>query len=294
MLPEPLQAALQAPLQAPTRRLMVNADDFGLSLSVSRCIVELAQLGRVQSTSCLSSEPHWLASAMLLRDAPRSLQSGLHFNLTEGVPLSAELRRLWPRFPSLSELLIRAHLRLLPLPAIAFEWQAQWQQFAQACGHTPKFVDGHQHVHHLPGVRQVVLAELAQTPCPVRNTGRVPGPGHGLKRWVIERSGGKALLRQLSLRGLAHNPALLGVYDFVSTDYRALMRSWLGSVPASGALLFCHPGAGPALFGDSIAAARLREAAYLSSADFVNDLTLANVSLAEVWTQVGAQRSSAD
>ena len=48
------------------------------------------------------------------------------------------------------------------------------------------------------------------------------------------------------------------------------------------------------LFGDSIAAARLREAAYLSSADFVNDLTLADVSLADVWTQVGAQRSSAD
>ncbi len=285
---------------------MVNADDFGLSLPVSRCVVELAHLGRVQSTSCLSGAAPWAECARLLRDAPASLYRGLHFNLTEGVALSAELRRAWPRLPSLPQLLILAHLRQLPLAAIALEWQAQWQAFAQATGHAPQFVDGHQHVLHLPGVLEVGLAALDVVACkrqdltpvtpvmtPVRNTGLVLGPGFNFKRAVIERSGGRALLDQLRRQGIPHNPALLGVYDFKSRDYGALMKTWLAAVPNSGAMLFCHPGAPPGLPGDAIAAARLREAAYLASTDFANDLTLANVILADVWTRAGAQKSSA-
>jgi len=70
------------------------------------------------------------------------------------------------------------------------------------------------------------MVEHVQPMPALRNTGRVLGPGAGLKRWLIEHTGGRALAAEMALRQLAHNPALLGAYDFVATDYRALMQGW--------------------------------------------------------------------
>ena len=294
-------------LRSATTSLMVNADDFGISVESARCIIELAQASRVQSTSCLVTASEWRDCAVLLRDAPPTLQSGLHFNLSQGLPLSAELRRVWAQLPGLASVLRRAHLRQLPLQAIAHEWRAQWQCFFDATGRAPHFVDGHQHVIHLPGVREVVLDTLSATNAgphsgehagehagqpsmPCRNTGRVVGAGHAFKRWVIARSGGRALLQELNGRGIAHNAALVGVYDFVDPDYRSLVRRWLAAVPDDGAMLFCHPGAAPHTPGDAIAAARVRETTYLASSAFADDLAEAGVSLGAVWTR----RSSGD
>ena len=43
------------------------------------------------------------------------MRTGLHFNLTEGRPLAPSLRALWPRLPTLQDLIVQAHLRRLPL-----------------------------------------------------------------------------------------------------------------------------------------------------------------------------------
>jgi len=69
----------------------------------------------------------------------------------------------------------------------------------------------------------------------LRNTGRVLGPGFALKRWMIEHTGGRALARELAQRVIAHNPALLGAYDFADPDYASLMRRWLAELPPEGA-----------------------------------------------------------
>ena len=272
--------------------LAVCADDFGLSPAVSRGIAALAQQGRLNAISCLSSMPAWPASAPLLAALPAEVERGLHFNLSEGEPVSAELRALWPAMPPLPRLIALAHLRQLPLPAIAAEWRAQWQCFVAAAGAAPRFVDGHQHVHHLPGVRGIVLQAAADRPgLAVRSTGRVIGPGHALKRRLIEHTGGRALQRALRAGGIPHNAALVGAYDFVDPDYRRCVQRWLAALPDDGGLLFCHPAAADpgATTADPIAAARLREAAYLGSAAFADDLAAAGVSLGPAWQR----RSSA-
>jgi hypothetical protein len=183
----------------------------------------------------------------------------------------------------LPRLIALAHLRRLPLEAIAAEWRAQLDAFVRGVGRLPEHVDGHQHVQHLPGVRELVLAGVAalSPPPAVRNTGRVLGAGFAVKRRLIEGTGGRALARALSRRGLPHNGALLGAYDFEQRDYGALMRGWLARVPAQGALLFCHPG--PAEAGDVIGAARAREAAYLAGDEFMRDLRAADVELGAAW-----------
>jgi len=266
-----------------TRRLDLCADDFGLTPGLSQVIATLAGRGRISSLSCLVNTPHWASSAALLAPLTGRIGLGLHFNLTEGAPLSVALAQRWRRLPSLPRLIARAHLRRLPLAAIGAEWRAQLAAFVEATGRLPDHVDGHQHVHHLPGVRDIVLdgvAALAPRPG-VRNTGRALGPGFVVKRRLIEATGGRALARRLAQRGLPHSAALLGAYDFETADYGALMRGWLAQVPPQGALLFCHPG--PHEAGDAIGAARAREHAYLAGDAFARDLSAAGVELGTAW-----------
>src|SRR2546425_4133518 len=76
------------------RRLVVNADDFGLSAGVNRGVLEAHEAGVVSSVSVLVNAPGWTDAAQRLRDVgspplpPPGLGIGLHFNLTTGRPIS--------------------------------------------------------------------------------------------------------------------------------------------------------------------------------------------------------------
>ena len=269
-----------------TRTLAVCADDFGLAAGISAAIARLARARRLTAVACITNSPHWDEAAKLLQDLPESVDVGLHLNFTEGRPLSARLAKRWPRLPALPQLIAQAHLRLLPRSQIRNEVHAQLAAFTRAFGKPPKFIDGHQHVHHLPGLREIILdvVEHVQPLPALRSTAPVLGPGFGLKRWLIEHTGGRAFAQALAQRVLAHNPVLLGAYDFAAADYRALMLGWLAALPPDGGLLFCHPGehaeGDPP---DAIGAARARELAYLGSAAFEADLAAAGVVLGKVW-----------
>jgi chitin disaccharide deacetylase len=266
---------------AAPRRLVLCADDFGASRGISEGIARLAHAGRLSAVACLTNGADWPAGAPLLRGLPGGVGVGLHFNLTEGRPLSAALAARWPQLPALPRLIALAHARRLPTAELHAEWLAQLGAFTQAHGGLPAMVDGHQHVHHLPGVREVVLRGVqalgAGGQVFVRGTGRVAGPGFAVKRQLIARTGGRRLQRLLGVAGVPHNRWLLGVYDFRADDYGALMRAWLAEAPMQGGLLFCHPGAAEA--GDAIGPARARELAYLGSAAFEADLAASRTRL---------------
>jgi len=281
---------MNKPQQAPPPRVLnLCADDFGLSPGIAAGIAQLAHAGRISAVSCITNVPGWTRDAAAARAFPPAVAIGLHLNLTEGRPLSTELARLWPRLPSLPRLLLLTHLHRVSRQALRAEIGMQWQAFVAAAGRAPDFIDGHQHVHQLPVVREVVLDLLDAQPWPtaVRSTAHVLGPGHAIKRCLIEGTGGWALGRALDRRRFPHNPALLGVYDFRSTDYRTLMRAWLAHLPAQGGLLFCHPGVARECDAqDHIAAARGRELDYLSGDALVQDLADADVVLGSSWPGV--------
>jgi predicted glycoside hydrolase/deacetylase ChbG (UPF0249 family) len=258
-----------------TKTLLLCADDYGLSAPVSRGILQLAAQQRLSHTSCIVNAPAWAGLANEL--AHSGLQAGLHLNLTEGRPLSPALAALWPTLPSLPALMLQAHAHRLPLAALREEGHAQLDTFEQATGHAPTHIDGHQHVAHLPQLRELLLELLALRPgVQARHTGRVDGPGFAFKRWVIAHTGGRTLGRELERQGRAQNHQLLGVYDFKG-PYRPHMQGWLDAASNRGSLLFCHPGEAGA--DDAIAGARAIELDYLGSASFADDLAAAGVSL---------------
>jgi len=146
-------------------RLVINADDFGMSEGINRGIMEAFHTGALRSTSIMVGMPAFQSAAREARAAGDALGVGLHFTLTAGRPLTPAPSLIDPKtgdFFSLPVLVRRAFLgRILALD-VAEECAAQIARARQA-GLRLTHLDGHHHVHLLPGaqdaVREVIQAE---------------------------------------------------------------------------------------------------------------------------------------
>lgn len=67
-------------------KLIINADDFGLSKSVNEAIIDLCKLGSISSTSVMINMPFSDEIVQLLKYESTSI--GLHINFTQGRPVS--------------------------------------------------------------------------------------------------------------------------------------------------------------------------------------------------------------
>ena len=256
------------------KQIVLCADDFALHPAVDAGVVALAQAGRLSATSCMSTAPRWPEAAALLAPLRGVLQVGLHFNLTEGHGQYA---------PSLVQVLAQAYSGRLR-PAVMVDALArQLDAFEQHWGNPPDFIDGHQHVHQLPGVRQALLHVLRQrygAPAPwVRST--VPAQLGANKATLLALLGGWSLRRTLRRADLRHNPNFAGVYGFdatTATAYGQHMAQWLANA-SDGTLIMCHPAHAPVV-GDAIGAQRALEYAYLASPAFGDLLQRLNTRIA--------------
>ena len=250
-----------------TRSFLLCADDFALHPRVDEAVLQLAQAGRLSATSCMATAPGWPQAAQLLQPLRGRLQVGLHFNLTEGHGGTHAAQ-------GLKSVLASSYARRWPAAQWRAAWQAQLDAFEDAWGAPPDFIDGHQHVHQLPGARAALLAELqARYPGSRQPWVRSTVPAGTLwrdpKAAVIALLGGWRSTALLRRAGIVVNPGFAGVYGFDAASpeqYGVQMQRWLGHI-APGALLMCHP-ASALVPGDAIAAQRLVEFAYLRSAAF--------------------------
>jgi len=176
-------------------RVIVNADDFGLTAGVNESIVACHRAGSVTSASLLPGLGAAGHAAQLAAANP-DLGVGLHFNLTLGPPLADP--RMVPsllgpdgRFLARGGLLRRGLAGRVDPAHVAIELQAQLARMREL-GVAPSHLDSHQHVHALP----VVFAALAQAAVATRTPLRVPWRWRG-------RVAGKSLARRASELALA-------------------------------------------------------------------------------------------
>jgi predicted glycoside hydrolase/deacetylase ChbG (UPF0249 family) len=143
------------------KNLIVNADDLGWTDGVNRGIVEAFRHGIVTSTSLLANGAAFAAGVEAARSTP-GLGVGVHLNLSDGPPVAnpqtvASLVNRDGEFASGPEsLLLRRARRGLVLAEVENEWDAQIQKIRNA-GITPTHLDGHKHVHMLPGLFEIAL-----------------------------------------------------------------------------------------------------------------------------------------
>lgn len=262
--------------------VILCADDFAMTRGISNGILALAEAGRLSATSAMVNMPHWpdvAARAVALRDR---FALGLHLNLTFGAPLGA-MPKLAPsgELPPPEKVVGRAVSRAIDTLEVAGEIKRQLDRFEAVAGAPPDFVDGHHHVHALPGVRDALLGVLAR---------RFPAGGPLirdpadkflaiLRRRVVA---GKALTaaalalgfrRQAEAAGFATNRGFSGYSTFGALPYGEEFKTFLIE-PGPRPMIMCHPG----LADDELAAAdeiadrRPQELAFLANHAGLPDL----------------------
>ncbi len=251
-----------------TRAIVLCADDYALHPLVDEAVAQLVLAGRLSATGCMTTSPYWPTAAQRLPALRPRLSVGLHFNLTESHGSAHGAAR------PLRKVILRAYALQLSPASLRTAWRAQFDAFERAVGTPPDFVDGHQHVHQLPRVRDILLTELQARYAPgeqpwVRSTVPAPNLWRQPKAAVIALLGGWTATRRWHRAGVATNPGFGGVYGFDAPDaaaYGAQMERWLPHLPEGG-LLMCHPAA-DVVHGDAIGQQRPVEFAYLMSDAF--------------------------
>lgn len=271
------------------KRIVLGADDYGQAEAVSRGIIDLILAGRLTATSCLTNGPDWPTHARWLLPCRGKAEFGLHLNLTQGSPLSAEFKQAYgERFPGLGRLLWLASTHTLNPQAVQAEFMAQLMAFKQAMGFYPAYLDGHQHVHHFPVVRDALRAvyeaagllgvgvriRSVHRPLTLKQFFKEP------KACLIEWTGAKHLRDDwLQPANIPHNTSFEGIYAFSeAASCRRHFQTFFANIQAGG-MIMCHPGRESTEAGDPIADARHHEYAYLMSEDFRQDCEAAGISL---------------
>lgn len=235
-----------------TRRLVVNADDFGMSRGVNRGIVEAHRSGLVTSASLMANLPS--AEDALTRAAIcPDLGLGLHLTLTAGRPLS--LPDTVPtlvgpdgQFLLLGTLLARLSVGRVHADDVRRELAAQ-VEWALRRGIRPDHLDSHHHVHVHPRVAPIVIAlarehQIGWVRCPVEG-GPSPSvlalPARDAARTVAISTFGvltQVLVRQAGLRAARHFRGIGLGMGFGEKDLLAALER----LPAGLTELMTHPG----------------------------------------------------
>lgn len=276
---------------APSRRIRLCADDYGISPGVNRGIRELIERRRINATSVMMTGPaigpeeiNALSAAAAKNP---SCAIGLHVVLTAPFqPLTMYFRPLdGGLFLPLPKMLRASMLQRLDRDIVQVEIAAQLSKFKTLFGRSPDYVDGHQHVQLFPQVRDAFLAAV-KTSAPrawVRQCGRNRPLLRGLaapKALLLDLLS-KQFRRAAGRAEIAFNPGFAGAYDFSSpTDFAPLMQAFLAGIP-DGGLIMCHPGhVDDVLISlDPLTGQREREYAFLAGDDFPRLLAQQRVEL---------------
>ncbi|RKG58012.1 ChbG/HpnK family deacetylase [Corallococcus sp. AB011P] len=233
---------------APRTRLIVNADDLGLHPSLDAGILKAHREGIVTSATLLAMGP--CAAEAVGRAKAQGLAVGVHLALSTRLPCAApaeavrtvapggRLRGNWAEF---AKAWMTGRVRREELER---ELSAQLAR-ARELGAKVDHLDGHQHLHLLPGVRPVVEGIAAREGLPLRWPDALPraswlrAPGPALKTTVLAVLARTAPRARQGVRRVSAG----GVFEAGRLDEPALLAV-LDSLPAGDFELGCHPGEG--------------------------------------------------
>jgi hopanoid biosynthesis associated protein HpnK len=239
------------------RRLIVNADDFGLTLGVNRAIVETHCHGAVTSATLMANGQAFDDAVERAKSEPR-LSIGCHVVLVDGVPLRvvktptlSDKKIPDGRFyQSLNSFALRALGGRIDDDEIEAEVTAQIRKL-QAAGIAVSHLDTHKHTHIFPQVLRPLLraARACGVPAvrnpfgPVRFSILAKYPSLW-KRYsqvaVLNRLGGR-FRKSVAEAEMLTTDGTVGIVATGAMDHY-LFANIIDSLPEGTWELVCHPG----------------------------------------------------
>ena len=246
--------ASQQPARSPavgSLRLIVHADDFGISERVNAGVIDAHRNGILTSASIMASAVQFEQAVQLARETP-SLDIGVHLTLAEERPL------LDPGLiPSLVDDTGCFHRHAtvfakryaqgkIDLEDVRRELEAQVAK-VMATGLPVSHLDSHQHLHMLPGVLRITreLAIKHGIPC-------IRYPRETIRPYMFRRLGQASRIAQLAVLNIfcrlgqksftARTDHFVGFYHGGALN-RANLAEVVAHLPRKGVCeLMCHPG----------------------------------------------------
>lgn len=256
------------------KRLIVNADDLGLSRGISDGILLCHRKGIVTSASLMVNQPATEYAIACLKESP-GLDVGIHLNLCQGKPV------LPPKaIPSL----VGENGNFLPPAEMSrrlIRWQASPNEIeAEFCaqidrmlsyGLTPSHADSHHRFHIYPAAAVVFRRAI-------RSRGIFRARGATKKAWPENGAGGahagnfcrrvavnayNHALQGTLFRGLKVPDAGVALHPRFRGKVKECAKAWcfaLENMPAGTYEIWCHPGFREKGFSESDALSEQREA----------------------------------
>ena len=149
----------------PSKKIIINADDFGLSSAINSAIMKCFDKGLISSTTIMANMPGFEEACLLAKQNNLEPNIGVHINLSEGPALTAEIRKI-PGFCDHQGHFNRSWSRrrlfsLRERTAIACEVREQIKR-CRLHGLSLTHADSHHHVHTVPGIL-IAIASLLKT-----------------------------------------------------------------------------------------------------------------------------------
>lgn len=236
-------------------RLIVNADDFGLTAGVNRAIVELHEAGVLTSATLMAKAAATEEGVELARATP-SLRVGCHVVLVDGEPalpaqelptlVNPQTGRFHPTLVAFLKQLLTGRLRAAEIEAEAAAQIARLKSRGLRLTH----IDTHKHTHMFPAVlRPVLRAAKAAGICAVRNpfepawSLRATQGAPGMRRLEVKllRRFEPVFRRIVAEEGMTTTDGAIGVLATGTLD-AATVASLLAGLHEGTFELVSHPG----------------------------------------------------
>ena len=236
------------------RRLIVTADDFGLSLPINEAVELAHRCGILTAASLMVGAPAAQDAIERARRMP-NLGIGLHLVLASGMPVlpPGAIPALVGTEGLLSKSLfgkgVAIYMRASVRRQMEAEVRAQFEAFRRT-GLPLDHVNGHHHFHLHPSVIKLIVAlasefgvRAVRVPYePLWRSWRVMREGFGRRfaLWLLHLLPVLSIRRRLRMAGIASNRIVFGFYDSGRMTRNRLLRL-LKQSPEGAAEFYCHP-----------------------------------------------------
>ena len=267
------------------KRLIVNADDFGMSRGITDAIVIAHRYGIVTSTSLMANMPAAEYAASRVAKTP-AMGIGVHLNICTGRPILSPRRRFPPWWMPRSHfhppaIMIR---KLWTWRAVGREIETEFRaqiQWMKDRGTVPTPHDSHHHMNIYPAavgpfLRAIAAEGVRCARAPVSSvwpkTRQMGGPHEGLLLRRVAVQVYRHALQVIPFRRLDMPQSRVSFLSRDRHNLAALGECWkaaIASLPAGTFELACHPGLFERGFSetDRIHAQREQELQWLTDPD---------------------------
>ena len=228
------------------KRLIISADDFGLTQGINEGIIRCAREGIVTSASIMANMPAFEHALTLAKQYP-ALATGVHLNLLKGSPLqpSGEVRSLVDSqgvFYTLPYFTIRLLSGRIVLAEAEKELRSQIEK-ALAVGLQVTHLDSHRHFHVYPSLLKLVIKlateyKINKIRCPL-SLSVLPG---SIKELILNSLSRNAR-HSLDAGNISHNDSFFELVKIEGkSDPVSALVKFIENLHNDVTEVDCHPG----------------------------------------------------